>query len=278
MIDRPHWSYSALTQYLRCPLQYYFQRILHLQPVFTSSSLVLGSSVHEALAVYHRGIQDDKRVGDDAIHAAFLDAWKNRSAVASIRFPDGQGEEEALAQGKSLLEAYLKEPPPQNIIAVEREMIAPLHNSQGEVLEKPMTSVIDLVAEHEESLKITDLKTSSRSYSEFEAAVSLQATCYVNAVQENFGQLATFEYAVLVKIRRPRVQWLETTRTQEDLGRLGDLVQAVDRAVESGVFYPVESPLNCSTCPFRKPCREWGTPKQQPRENTALAEITAPAA
>ena len=35
MSDRPHWSYSSLAQYLRCPLQYYFERVVHLERVTT---------------------------------------------------------------------------------------------------------------------------------------------------------------------------------------------------------------------------------------------------
>jgi len=251
------WSYSSLTQYLRCPLQFFFQRVLSLPPQFTPSGLVLGSSVHEALAVYHRSLQENKPIPPGEVNDAFLKAWQSRKTTEKIAFDGDHAESDLLAQGIALLEAYLKEPPPQNIVAVEKEMTAPVHNSNGEVLTKPMTAIIDLITQPQTGLTITDLKTSSRSYSEMEAAISLQATCYAHAVHENFGQLAKFEYAVLVKIKKPRVQRLETTRTDQDFGRLGDLVQSVDRAVELGVFYPNESPLNCSSCPFRKPCRQW---------------------
>jgi putative RecB family exonuclease len=238
------WSYSALTQYLRCPLQFFFQRILSMPPPFTPSGLILGSAIHESLAVYHRGLKDKKPVAPEAIKDAFLEAWKSRISKEKVALDAGNTETKILDQGIALLEAYLQEPPPQNIVAVEREMTAAVHNSDGEVLKQPMTAIIDLLTLPESGLKITDLKTSSRSYSEMEAAISLQATCYANAVHANFGQLASFEYAVLVKIKKPRVQRLETSRSEPDFGRLGDLVQNVDRAVELGVFYPNESPLN----------------------------------
>jgi CRISPR/Cas system-associated exonuclease Cas4 (RecB family) len=97
-----------------------------------------------------------------------------------------------------------------------------------------------------------------------ESETSLQPTCYVNAVRESYGHHATVEYTVLVKTKTPRVQRLTTVRTDEDLGRLGDIVENIERAIQAKIFYPVESPLNCSTCPFRQPCREWGN-SENPR-------------
>nr|WP_236262031.1 hypothetical protein [Pirellula staleyi] len=66
------------------------------------------------------------------------------------------------------------------------------------------------------------------------------------------------QYTVLVKTKTPKLQHLHTTRGVEDLGRLGDIVENVQRAIEASVFYPVESALNCSTCPYRRQCRAWG--------------------
>ena len=53
--SRPHWSYSQLNQYMRCPLQYYFERIVKLDRPFVPSGLLFGSAIHEALAEFlHR--------------------------------------------------------------------------------------------------------------------------------------------------------------------------------------------------------------------------------
>ena len=42
---RKHWSYSAINQYLRCPLQYYFERVLRLPKPTVGSGLVLGEVI-----------------------------------------------------------------------------------------------------------------------------------------------------------------------------------------------------------------------------------------
>lgn len=270
MNNRPHWSYSAISQYLRCPLQFFFQRVLKLPRGSVSSSLVLGSAVHHSLAEYHRALQSNQPVQRENVTAAFLDSWRERQRSEDIQYQAGQAEEEIIAQGVGLIETYLKEPPPENIVAVESEMLAPIHNSDGEYLEKPLLTVIDLLTREGDGLRVNDFKTSGRAYSTFEAETSLQATCYVNAVAENFGEPATFQYTVLVKTKVPKVQRLDTVRGTDDLGRLGDLVQTVERAVESSIFYPVESPLNCSTCPYRQPCREW---RGEPKEPVLIAEL-----
>ena len=265
--DRPHWSYSQLTAYLRCPLQYYFQYVLGLKRRFTPSGLALGSAVHAALAAHHRGIQSGQPLQAKEIETAFLEAWQEKRTFEVIQYGDSQTEEAVINQGVALLQAYLNsEQPPQEIIAVEKELVAPIHDSTGEYLEKPLIAVIDLMARQQDSIKITDFKTSSRAYSELEANTSLQGTCYVHAAFESLGELPSFEYVVLIKTKTPRVQHVAVERTPTDFGRLGGLVKTVDRAVEAGIFYPIESPLNCSGCSFYPSCREWGT---QPQLDTA---------
>ena len=120
-----------------------------------------------------------------------------------------------------------------------------------------MVAIVDLLTRDKDELAITELKTSGRSYGNFEVDVSLQPTSYVNAVWETFGEQAKVEYAILVETKTPKPQRLTTVRNEDDFGRLGDTVQAVERAIAAKAFYPNETPMNCSTCPYREPCREW---------------------
>lgn len=258
MKNRRHWSYSAICQFLACPLRYYFHRIIGLPQTTVSSGLVLGSAVHHALAEYHRGLQDGQPMTHARLHQWIVDGWNHRESEATVVFKKGESKDGSIDQGISLIDAYLQEPPPNNIVQVEQEIIAPMHNSRGEYLETPLVAVADLITSVEDGLKVHEFKTSSRNYSEMEVDTSLQPTVYVNAVQEVFGRTARVEYIVLVKTKKPKLQRLDAVRHEEDLARLGDLVQSIERAVQSESFYPVESPLNCSTCPYRQPCREWG--------------------
>lgn len=269
---RPHWSYSSINQYLACPLRYYFQRILGLPQPSVGSGLVFGSAVHAALAHYHLALKLNRTPQRNAIHNAFVDAWNQRNGIG-IAFKDGETRGDLMTQGMALVELYLQEPPPDRIVAVEQEIICPVHDSQGEYLETPLVAVADLIVDTDDGLLVREFKTSARAYGETEVSSSLQPTCYVNAVQEVFGEPATVEYTVLIKTKTPKIQRLPASRTDEDLGRLGEIVKNVERGVQAGIFYPVESAMNCSTCPYRGPCREWGRPKLSQEESPALVTL-----
>tara|TARA_R110002072_G_scaffold146075_3_gene292923 strand:- start:97073 stop:97918 length:846 start_codon:yes stop_codon:yes gene_type:complete len=270
---RPHWSYSAINQYLRCPLQYYFQRILKLPQPTVSSGLVLGSAIHNALAVYHRYLMEKKEPVEQQIRQEFFETWLLRTEEQKVEFKANESQEDLIEQGLALLKLYLEEPPPQNIVAIEQRFLVPLHNSEGEYLETPLLAFTDLITKEADVLKVTEFKTSGRSYGDFEVEASLQATCYVNAVIETTGQMPTVEYAVLVKTKTPKLQRLKTSRSEDDLGRLGDLVQNVERAVANQIFYPIETPLNCSTCSYRQQCREWRPKGTQSEAAIELHEL-----
>ena len=207
------------------------------------------------------------------MQTTFLNAWKEREETEEIIYTNGQTPEGILAQGVSLIEAYLKEPPPANIISVETELLAPLHNSRGEYLEKPLLTIMDLVLRDEQGTTVREIKTSSRTYGDYEAVTSLQATCYLNNAYELFSEPVRFEFTVLVKAKTPKVQHLETNRGEEDFSRLGDIVETIDRAVTAGIFYPVESPLNCSTCSYRQACREWVSTRETKPATTENSHV-----
>lgn len=270
---RPHWSYSAINQYLRCPLQFYFRRVLKLPEPTISSGLVLGSAVHNALAFYHMSLKQRRQTGTEDVRQSYLEHWEFREEEKPIEFKAGESRTNLIDLGMALIDLYLREPPPPEIVSVEQRILVPLHNSEGEYLETPLVAIADLVTRDEGGLKINEFKTSGRSYGELEVQTSLQATCYANAAWETFGEQAAVEYAVLVKTKTPKVQRIKTNRKEEDFGRLGDLVENVERAVNSGIFYPIETPLNCSTCPYRQQCRDWKPERLNPSSNMELVEL-----
>jgi CRISPR/Cas system-associated exonuclease Cas4 (RecB family) len=264
MIDRPHWSYSQLSTYLRCSLLYFFQYVLALPRRTVSSNLIMGSAIHEALARYHRSIQEGRPCDKETVIGTFLKTWIEREAREKIIYPNGDQKDDLMEQAGELLQAYLNEPPPKEVLAVEESYLAPLVTSDGEVLEKPVVAVVDLLTREVTGLAVTDFKTSGRCWSAAEADMSLQANCNVNVVLHHFGEPASFRFTVLVKTKVPKIQQVEANRTESDLGRLGDIVRKVERAIAAEVFFPNETPLNCSTCPFRQPCREWSRPSEMP--------------
>jgi CRISPR/Cas system-associated exonuclease Cas4 (RecB family) len=256
--SRPHWSYSALSQFLKCPLQFYFERIAKLPRKSTSDAQVLGSALHSALAEYHRNLQIGQQVQTGQIHEAYHASWTEQLSRNQVCASTEKSLDDSRDLGLALVDLYLKEPPPQNIVAVERPLLAPIANSQGEYLEKPILIIADLVTQQDDgTLQIGELKTSGRAYSESEVATSLQPTFYANALYELTGDEPSVEYTVLIKTKSPKVQKLQAIRNRSDFQRLGDLIGAVEMAVQTGVFYPNEAPMTCSGCSYFRQCREW---------------------
>jgi len=198
----------------------------------------------------------------DDLRTVFLGSWESREKNSEITYRKGDSRKQAVDMGVQLIELYASEPPPTEIVAVEQQMIVPLHNSRGQYLEKPLVAVVDLLTRTEEGLKVIEFKTSGRAYGDFEADRSLQPTCYFNAVKEMYGESATIEFTVLVKTKTAKISRVAAVRNDDDLGRLGDLVEAIERAIAAEAFFPVESPMNCSTCAYREPCRQWGLPNK----------------
>jgi len=271
---RPHWSFSSINQYLRCPLQFYFERVLKLPRPSVGSGLILGSATHSALAAYHVSLMKGDEIKWHEIQQEFLESWVFREDEQVVDYKPKESRDDLIALGLALLKLYFEEPPPQKIVTVEQRVLVPISNSDGEYLETPLVAIIDLLTREEDGvLRVNEFKTSGRAYGEFEVATSLQATCYVNAVWETLGEWASVEFEVLVKTKTPKLQRIKTARTEEDIGRLGDLVENVERAVNAGIFYPVETPMNCSTCSFREQCREWKPEREFRNSESELGEL-----
>jgi putative RecB family exonuclease len=277
-VTRPHWSYSSVNQFLKCPLQFYFERVLKLPRKTVTDAQVLGSSVHSALAVYHRKLQSREPVTTHQVHQAYLGAWNDQAGNGQIVNSGDKPLVDSRDLGLDLVDVYLNEPPPETIIAVESPMMTPIANSHGEYLEMPLLIVADLITRQEDStLQVNEIKTAGRSYSESEVATSLQPTFYANALYETTREQSAIEFTVLVKTKLPKVQKIQAIRTLTDFQRLGDIIEAVERSIEAESFFPIESPINCSGCCFYRECREWTGPGSSNSGDREVLEIEEPA-
>lgn len=185
--DRPHWSYSALAQHLRCPLQFFFERVVGLPRLSASDAQVLGSSIHAALARYHRALQAGEPIRAHEVHEALLASWDEQASRMQV-VHNRRSRANNLALGAALVDLYLREPPPTDIVAVEAPLLAPITTSAGLVLEKPLLVVPDLITCRDDGTpNIVEIKSASRAFSESEVATSLQPSCYASALHELTG-------------------------------------------------------------------------------------------
>jgi len=108
--------------------------------------------------------------------------------------------------------------------------------------------------------RIKDLKTSGRSKSQKDIDESLQGTQYWLLYTKLKGhEPAGFDLEVLVDLKTPKAQHLESTRTKKDVQVLINRANIMLRSVQAGLFAPagvgswICSPKWCpfwDTCPF----------------------------
>jgi putative RecB family exonuclease len=118
---------------------------------------------------------------------------------------------------------------------------------------------IDLLTEDSDSLVVTDIKTSRGRWSQEQVEDSgEQLLLYSHLASEiSPGKKIATRFLVLTKTKEPVVE--EHVREVEPVAVKRTLagVERVWRAIDSGVFYPAPSTMNCSGCGYRTACRAW---------------------
>ena len=63
--ERPHWSYSAFSTYLTCPMKYYFRYVAQAEVERTSACLPFGRAFHAVLS--ERALKGPSVTKEDAL-------------------------------------------------------------------------------------------------------------------------------------------------------------------------------------------------------------------
>jgi putative RecB family exonuclease len=118
---------------------------------------------------------------------------------------------------------------------------------------------VDLLTEDADRVVVTDIKTSRGKWSAEQVEDSgEQLLLYSHLASEIIpGKKIATRFLVLTKTKEPVVE--EHVREVE-LGNVKRTLAGVERvwrAIESGVFYPAPSTMNCSGCGYRAACRAW---------------------
>jgi len=267
--ERPHWSVSQLNQFVNiCSLQYYFQRIAGIPPRHVTAQSVLGRAVHNAMSIFYARLRDRGRMRRKEVVEAFCEELRSETRLAQspVLYPDGEGFDDVLEQGRRLMEFWAGEVREEEVVSIEQHFEVPLVTQEGEVLEKPLVGYFDLVVREDDALTVVDFKTLGRGMSAGRIEADLQATGYLYALSQLTGRDGlpaakqagvSFRWDVLVKTKTPRLERYRTTRGREDYGRFVRLAQVVEKAIECGIFLPNEQSYYCSGCGYRDACREW---------------------
>lgn len=71
------------------------------------------------------------------------------------------------------------------------------------------------------------------------------------------GKPLQLEFAVFTKTKEPTVERHPVLLDPQRIARTKRVIERVWQAIESDLYYPAPSAMNCPGCPYRKPCRAW---------------------
>ena len=258
--SRDFVSWSQLNTFRRCPLQYRFRYLDKVEPEYIASSLLIGSSIHSAIELYHRRELEGAPLPDlDELVAQFWTEWKDRTEdSAEVRFSKRESDLDAVSQLASrMLASFLESPHRKTggvIIGIEERM-------SEKVLRgcRPLLGIVDLVFHSENRLFVRDYKTAARKWN--------QSNAESNAGQlELYGELVkklvpnrelSFEFIVLTKTKSPAVERFTVESRRRRIERTKLIANITIDAIATGVFYPNKNPMTCATCPYQRACAEW---------------------
>ena len=249
-------SPSQITSYLTCPRKYAFRYIEKLPVPFKAAALAFGSAVHGALEVFHEKRMDGETLHVDEIIHAFRVDWEAEVA-GDLRFKEDENAATLRDQGEALLRLYVAANADAPVRAVEWPFEVPLIDTgTGEVLGPNLRGIFDLILDGD---LLVELKTAARAYDAGTLARHLQISAYAYAYRQSVGRDPTIKVVALLKLRKPRLDVYEATRTPTDDAWFVHLAVEVRRGIEAGVLPPSPS-WQCGDCEYAEPCRGWRGP------------------
>ena len=196
-----HFSYSQLSTYLSCPLQYRLKYVDLIPPAFSSALLAFGSSIHEAVAAYYQSRLEGDALQPHQMVDVYRDTWRNADGV---KFFNGDSEETLLNKAIQLINVFHDQiDPDTSVLGVEEFFEVQLAKELP-----PFHGYIDLIEESPDGrVTVADLKTAAKKLVASAVHGNLQLTAYsigAGALGFDPDQL-TMRLDVLTKTKNPEL-------------------------------------------------------------------------
>ena len=90
-------------------------------------------------------------------------------------------------------------------------------------------------------------------YLRYSLVIASITFCY--AYQKTYGVNPLFRFDVFTKAKTPAHHQFYTLRSHDDFERFVFLAGKIEKAVNTGIFLPIESCMNCSECAYSERCK-----------------------
>ncbi len=277
---RDHFSFSQLSMYLRCSMQYYFRYVLGLKER-PKLDLARGRAGHGALETNARHKVATK--SDQSVEQ-ILDNFSTtfNTELAELESGDLAADENPGKTKDATIETLrlwrLRDAPKIQPHAVELEFLIPLPPTEEHHDEvKPINGKIDLISDRPVIMTprgrpvikttIVDEKFPGRKPSNAleQALMSDQLTLYdlvlsragkpvdVLALEHFIPPTTKLPARVELSARSPQAMRPLARKARHE--RLLYKLRTVARAIRAGIFVPTDDPKDCSWCGFRERCQ-----------------------
>lgn len=262
MTRRPHVTYSEIRAFQSCPLKWRYQYVDKAEPEQLSAAMLLGSGIHAAVELHFEAIlAAAQRPTIDQMMESFRECWDSEKDRAPIQYSRGQDEETTAATARRMLEEFVGSSlaePGGEIIGVEESFKVHLADDLPSLAGR-----VDMITHDRETndLTITDFKTARSVWSQTNAnEQSDQLILYAQgcrAIADELNANLKLRYVIVTKTKQPRVDAITVPFDTTRIDRSRAIIRRVFQAMQSGVTYPVPSPMNCTGCSFRGQCNKW---------------------
>jgi PD-(D/E)XK nuclease superfamily len=237
------YSYTQISQYLRCPRSYRYRYLDGWREKDTRAAMVFGRCFEKALAAYF--------AQEDCTEVLFKEWGAFRDAPFEYR--KGDSWDRLVHQGVHLLEKFVREDRirvqhPQENLQIKMVRSLPGANE--------FVAYIDALGYLDGTRCLIDWKTTTSRYPEEpEGLLGLdpQLVCYswISGISE-------VAFVVFVRKQAPEIQYLKATISEEQRREFGRLVEATIGQLEAGQFSShsgIRFPQNgCVSCPHLGLC------------------------
>lgn len=237
------YSYSQISQYLRCPRSYRYRYLDGWREKDTRAAMIFGRCFEKALCAYFER--------EDCTEVLFKEWGAFRDAPFEYR--KGDSWDRMVHQGVHLLEMFVRD----DRLRIRR----PKNNLQIKMLRSlsgghEFVAYIDAIGYLDGAHCLLDWKTTISRYAEEPEgllALDPQLICY--SWISGISQVA---FVVFVRKQQPEIQYLKTTISEEQRREFGRLVEATIGRLEAGQFPShsgIRFPQNdCLSCPHLGLC------------------------
>jgi hypothetical protein len=232
------FSYTQISQYLRCPRSYRYRYLDGWQEKDNRASLLFGRAFEKALAAFF--------AGEDSAAALFKE-WSVYQD-ADVNYAHGDTWERMLRQGVQLLERLAQD----DHIQIDQ----PQHNMQVKLVRSlangnDFVAYLDAVGTLDGEPTLLEWKTTTARYPEEPEgllALDPQLICY-----SWISGIPDVAIVAFVRKRISEIQYLKTTISDQQRRDFGQLVgttigqiEAGQFAAHSGIRFPQNGCVNCS--------------------------------